>query len=536
MTNINTAPALKPMNCILYLRVSTDDQVKNFSLQTQEEICTTAAQRMDYMIVKTFREEGESAKTADRPELIKLLDYCFQNKKTINSVLVYRFDRVARNTLDHLAIKAKLAEHAIKLESATEPTDDTPTSKFMETVIAAVAELDNSIRAERAKNGLHKRFQAGLSTRTPLGYTNSNVNGKRVQTPDANFPLVKMAWELMATGTKSLSEMAKIMNEWGLRVCYRKHIKLITKQYISKLFKNKFYIGYLTSKVYQEEVRGQYAPMISEETFYQVQAIISGNNQVPIGVKHKVVNALFPLRGVLKCTICGHSLVSGNVKGRNKLYPKYWCANNCIRSGSADTIEEMLKDKLTSIQPNQDLVNAFTLYLQVKYESRLSKLLERKKEAEKKIFEQKQMMILLVEGHMKALYPDDVFKQEKSKIENKILAFQIIANDELSNKYDIERTINFIKALFKDLPKAYEVSDYGQKRVLLGSIYPLGLTFNGSDLLNRKIGTGFRAIQEFNNHHIALSAKRFTQIESILSSLQPLILAYPNYQSQFNYT
>src|SRR5689334_16108572 len=139
------SPLYNDMNCIVYVRVSTEDQVKNFSLDTQKEICEKQAERLGYKVIKTFREEGESAKTADRPELIKLLDYCRINNKKVNSVLVYRFDRVARNTLDHLAIKAKLAEHGIKLESASEPTDDTPSGRFLETILACVAQLDNEV-------------------------------------------------------------------------------------------------------------------------------------------------------------------------------------------------------------------------------------------------------------------------------------------------------------------------------------------------------------------------------------------------------
>lgn len=495
------------MNCIIYVRVSTEDQVKNFSLGTQQEICEKQAERLGYKVVKVFREEGESAKTADRPELIKLLDYCRKNNKNTNSVLVYRFDRVARNTLDHLAIKSKLAEFGIKLESASEPTDDSPSGRFLETILASVAQLDNEVRAEKAKIGLYKRFQAGLSTKTPLGYMLMDVDGKRVQTPDPKYyDLMEKSWMLMATGTKSLTEMAKEMNNMGLSVYYKKKRKPITKQYASKIFNNKFYAGYLTSKVYQEEVKGVHKPMITEEMFYKVQAILAGNTQCPGWVKRNVVNAYFPLKGLLICPTCSRKLVAGNVKGRSRKYPKYWCPNSCIHSIDSDEIEEMLKTMLSKIQPNQDLVNAFTEFLQEKYDLRKHLFIQRKKEADKKLLEQREYLTLLVRGNMEGKYPDDIFKTEKSKIEEKILAYQIVSNDELCNKYDIERTVNFIKALFKDLKKAYEVSEYGQKRILIGSIYPSGLLFDGTKILNPTISPGFRTIQDFSDNLVAPSA------------------------------
>lgn len=136
---------------------------------------------------------------------------------------------------------------------------------------------------------------------------------------------------------------------------------------------------------------------------------------------------------------------------------------------------------------------------------------------------------------MEGKYPDGVFKEEKSRIEDKILSYQIIINDELCNEYDIEHTVNFIRALFNDLPKAYETSEYGQSKVLLGSIYPQGLLFNGYMLLNHKIGAGFRAISGFTEGSVVLSVPKLTGIEPFFKFIQPLMLAYPVYKTQFVY-
>ena len=47
---------------VLYLRVSSEEQVENFSLNTQEEICRREALRRGFEVVEIFREEGKSAK------------------------------------------------------------------------------------------------------------------------------------------------------------------------------------------------------------------------------------------------------------------------------------------------------------------------------------------------------------------------------------------------------------------------------------------------------------------------------------------
>ena len=97
---------------IIYLRVSTEEQVDNFSLDTQEEICRREAEKRGYEVVDMFREEGRSAKTIlGRPVLISLLEYCRKNKNKIHAVFVYRLDRISRQTADYLAIRKKLLEN-----------------------------------------------------------------------------------------------------------------------------------------------------------------------------------------------------------------------------------------------------------------------------------------------------------------------------------------------------------------------------------------------------------------------------------------
>lgn len=60
-------------DAVLYLRVSTEEQVDNYSLDTQEDICRKEATRRGLKIVETFREEGKSAKNIEgRPALKKL--------------------------------------------------------------------------------------------------------------------------------------------------------------------------------------------------------------------------------------------------------------------------------------------------------------------------------------------------------------------------------------------------------------------------------------------------------------------------------
>jgi DNA invertase Pin-like site-specific DNA recombinase len=70
------------------------------------------------VFLERFKEQGESAKTADRTELQKLLQYCRTHKGKVQT-------RFAREKYDHFALRAHLKSLGISLRSATEPIDDT---------------------------------------------------------------------------------------------------------------------------------------------------------------------------------------------------------------------------------------------------------------------------------------------------------------------------------------------------------------------------------------------------------------------------
>ena len=215
-------------DAILYLRVSTEEQVDNFSLGTQEEICRKEAVRRGLKIIKIFREEGKSAKTiTGRPVLVEMLKYCRKNKKTLSAVFVYRLDRLSRQTSDYLSIRKSLIDYDVQLISASEPTGTSPTDTLLETIMASFAQHDNDVRSERTRNGMKARFLSGLITRRPpLGYK-MNENKIPVEDPET-WDKMKQAWDLIATGTKALREMTTIMNKMDLNTTYKgKKIKRI---------------------------------------------------------------------------------------------------------------------------------------------------------------------------------------------------------------------------------------------------------------------------------------------------------------------
>ena len=161
------------VGAIIYVRVSTKEQTENLSLPTQLRACEESCGREGYEILERFREEGESAKTADRPQLQRLLKYCRTHKGKVHFVVVFNLTRFAREKYDHFALRSHLKSLGISLRSATEPIDDTSTGKLMEGVLASFAQFDNDVRSDRTRAGMKAALELGRWTfLAPIGYIN----------------------------------------------------------------------------------------------------------------------------------------------------------------------------------------------------------------------------------------------------------------------------------------------------------------------------------------------------------------------------
>jgi DNA invertase Pin-like site-specific DNA recombinase len=63
------------LRAVLYLRVSTDEQVDGYGLPSGEKICRAYCERSDWDIVQVYKDPGISGKhmAADRPDLKRLM-------------------------------------------------------------------------------------------------------------------------------------------------------------------------------------------------------------------------------------------------------------------------------------------------------------------------------------------------------------------------------------------------------------------------------------------------------------------------------
>lgn len=425
-------------------------------------------------------------------------------------IIVYRLDRMSRQTADYLAIRKKLAECDIKLISATEPTGNSPTEKFVETMLAGFAQMDNDVRSERSKNGMRARFLAGLNNGyVPLGYLNQN--GYVIKDP-ATFEMIKKAWEIMGGGKTTLREMTKMLKKQGLKGGNRhgKETEL-HPQMLNRIFRNRFYTGKVVSKKYNLEVQGQHPPMITEELFYQVQAVLDGRNtniKVKLAKRNRD-SSDFPLRRIVKCKICGASITGGWCKGRNKHYAYYFCPKGCKGSMvSAPKLEDSMIGLVSKVALKPKAVDLFIAFLRKKYFERVSTLQKRREQADSELKKTYEFRQALIEKNLSGIYSDEIFKEQNKILEEKIKDIQFTKNDELIEKYNLEKIVEFVKGKLTDLPETYRNSDLGQKRILLGSIFSSGLIYTGNDYLNPEINKYYSALFDLSKPSVCFGSAK----------------------------
>jgi DNA invertase Pin-like site-specific DNA recombinase len=347
------------MNAVIYCRVSSKEQIEGTSLQSQEEACADYAKSKGLRVLKVFVEQGESAKFADRTQLLELVEFCRQNRGTVNSLLVWKIDRLARNVADHYSIKTTLLKYGVSVVSVTEPIDSDPTGKLMEGVLATIAQFDNDVRAMRTVQGMRRRIEEGIFPwGPPFGYKSSVTKGEKKNVPDRpdqpTFSLLQRALKLFATGAYTQTEMGRLMESWGLASARG---GTFGPQSLYQLFTNPYYKGILVNPWDGQEYEGKHTPMVTKEEFARVQKVIERRNR---SLPHQKDRPEFPLRGLVRCDPCHHSLTGASSRGRSKLYPYYLCqGKSCPKYGKshpAERVHREFEKFLDSVAPHADIL------------------------------------------------------------------------------------------------------------------------------------------------------------------------------------
>lgn len=465
------------MNGVIYCRVSSKEQVEGTSLESQELACREYAERNRIDVLRVFVERGESAKFADRTQLLELLAFCQERKNAVQALLVWKVDRLARNVGDHFSIKAGLLKQDIRVISVTEPIDTNPEGKLLETILAGFAQFDNDLRAARTLQGMRRKIQEGLFPwKPPLGYKTVTQPGEKKTKPDIPdqplFRLLQRAWQQYATGAYTKVEILRLMTSWGVLT---KRGNPLSKQTLDDIFRDPFYAGVIRNPWTGDEHPGRHIPLVSRETFAKVQAVISRRSKR----KRREVRPELPLRLFARCPQCERYVTGGLSRGRSQYYPYYRCFRaECEAPGSyrADVVHAEFTEFLVSITPASLILQKLIDAAEDAVKNRASAngaLLERRRQERQRLDQQREQLIQM---RMEGLLTNEEFTSQKTRIGKRIQELDAEGSENPLDERRISSLVNEISEPLTNLAATWwDISPLLKQR-FQQSILPVGFS------------------------------------------------------------
>ncbi|MQA31551.1 MAG: hypothetical protein GEU82_17235 [Luteitalea sp.] len=121
--------------------------------------------------------------------------------------------------------------------------------------------------------------------------------GKSLVPDPERAPLVRRAFDEYATGRFTKQEILEQATTWGLR---NRRGRSLSSQAIGMLLRNQLYAGIVDVPEYGVRGRrGDFGPLIPEDLFYRVQAVLSGH--APSIAPRLRSHPDFPLRNFVRC-------------------------------------------------------------------------------------------------------------------------------------------------------------------------------------------------------------------------------------------
>ena len=335
---------------VIYARYSSSRQ-REESIERQIEICMDYAVHNDMMIVGSYIDRKKTGKSDARPDFQKMI--YDSSRHQFDVVLVWRYDRFARNMDDHAAYERILKKNNAVLISATEQIPKGAHSSIVKGVLLGSNEAYSVELAEKVMDGMYKSALKGQISggQRPLGY---KVIDKHLVVDEGEAPIVRLIFQRYSEG-KSMAEITRELNEKGFKNSKGNSFLLIGMR---RILTDKRYIGILLYK--GEDIGVRIPAIVDKALFDSVQMQIEKNKKAPSRTKGEEEQYLLTTK--LFCGICQSPMsgVSGTSKTKGRKYQYYACCarykhHSCTKQYiSKSVLESLVVDvvKKTLIQNN----------------------------------------------------------------------------------------------------------------------------------------------------------------------------------------
>lgn len=333
------------MNAVIYARYSSTGQ-RDVSIEDQVREIEHFAKLHDYTIINTYADRAMTGRNDKRPQFRQMMHDA--TKKLFSIVLVYKYDRFARNQYDAVVNKKRLADAGVKVIAVMEPIPDGHGAKILEAIYEAMAEEYSENLSQNVLRGMKgNAMKAMVNCRPSFGYK-INKETRKYEADPQDAPIVQTIFKMVLSG-KPQKEVLAYMKSIG---------KPRSLCWLYTVLKNERYTGvYIFGDVRVESGMPQ---LISKEDFEKVRMVMNKRKHTPQANPYK-----FPLSGKAYCGKCGSLIVGETAINHAGIpYRYYVCGRHKKRAGGcslrrrrADLLEKVIADGLRNVLMRPDVVD-----------------------------------------------------------------------------------------------------------------------------------------------------------------------------------
>jgi site-specific DNA recombinase len=330
-----------------------DKDLESTSIEKQTEEIIKYCERNDIELVDVYTDDLKSGKSFDgRDGFKEMYNRALKKEEAIDYIVVYKQDRLSRDTLDTLYIMKRLNsldKHLISIADSINTED--PKAEILVHIMSLVAQLEREFISFRTTSGMEKRAENGE-------YLGGKVFGYQSKNRELTIILdeakvVKYIFEKYAVAKWGYKKIASTLNIQGIKTKNEKHWSINA---IKTILQNQIYVG--NTKWRGKHTKGLHNPIIERDLWDKKEEVMQARSYTP----QKKHPGSFPLSGLLKCPQCGSSMVQGNSSPKYKYYQcnknknsgNSACSSNLIKKEYAEdyVLQEFLKYINDKVSPS----------------------------------------------------------------------------------------------------------------------------------------------------------------------------------------
>ncbi|MGQ0572926.1 MAG: recombinase family protein [Pseudonocardia sp.] len=452
---VEPAATAGPLRAVIYLRVSTEEQARvggtaeGYSIPYQRRACQEKAEQVGAAVVAEYVDLGESAKSARRPELQRMLRELVG--LGVRVVIVHKIDRLARNTRDDYEINGAIAAAGARLVSVSEHIDDTPAGRLNHVIQAGVAQYySDNLRFEVIKGLTTKVQTGGTPYRAPTGYLNrqesrDNIIIRSIEVDPERAPLVRWAFEAYSHGDWTVRTLLEALTEKGLRTraTPKRPAKPLSINGLHGLLRNPYYTGVVPYLGAYHD--GTHPPLVDTETWLRVQAVLAAHNTA--GEKDR--KHPHYLKGSIWCGGCGGRLIFSRNTGNGGSYDYFFCLNRrqkrqpCRRRAvRVKAVESGVEDFYRRFQLDPDRAESIraAVSAELRVESEIAAMDKQRANQQLTALTNERKAVL--QAHYAGAIPLDLLREEMERLTREMSEAEGLARTAMATVEQLESTLH----------------------------------------------------------------------------------------------